>query len=307
MGGTVPVAERSILALGGHEFSRRRGNEAIRDHLLGLVPRERPRVCLLPTASGDPADQIAAFRSSVGERVCELSHVSLFRLETEACDVAEHLLAQDLIYVGGGSMLNLIAIWRAHGIDELLRRCWERGVILAGPERRGDVLVRVGREPLGRDRPARPRARADRRAPERALPPRPGTAAGDPGRGRAPPAPGLRDRRRRRASLPRRSSPTAAVTAREEAGGVEGRARRPRARPRGAHASRRRWRPRGWRSTRSRRRCRSCARSGRCAPAGCDEVPRRAAGSAARPGLAADLVVHIPSQMSCGADAERPR
>jgi peptidase E len=132
MGGTVPVAERSILALGGHEFSRRRGNEAIRDHLLGLVPRERPKVCLLPTASGDPTDQIAAFRSSVGERECELSHISLFRLEAEGLDVAEHLLAQDLIYVGGGSMLNLIAIWRAHGVDELLRRCWERGVILAG-------------------------------------------------------------------------------------------------------------------------------------------------------------------------------
>lgn len=129
---TLPVAERSILALGGHEFSRRRGNEALRDHLLGLVGRERPRVCLLPTASGDPGDQIAAFRSSLGERDCELSHVSLFRLEAEAVDVAEHLLAQDLIYVGGGSMLNLVAIWRVHGVDELLRRCWERGVVLAG-------------------------------------------------------------------------------------------------------------------------------------------------------------------------------
>ena len=85
------------------------------------APR-RPRVCLLPTASGDPADQIAAFRSSLGGRGCELSHVSLFRLEAEAVDLAAHLLAQDLIYVGGGSMLNLLAIWRAHGIDEILRR-----------------------------------------------------------------------------------------------------------------------------------------------------------------------------------------
>jgi peptidase E len=128
----VPLAERSILALGGHEFSRRRGNEAIRDHLLGLLPGPRPKLCLLPTASGDPADQIAAFRSSFAERECELSHLSLFRLEAEAVDLAEHLLSRDAIYVGGGSMLNLIAIWRAHGVDDLLRRCWERGIVLAG-------------------------------------------------------------------------------------------------------------------------------------------------------------------------------
>ena len=128
----VTPGSRTILALGGHEFSRKRGNEALRDYMLALADGPRPRVCLLPTASGDPADQIAAFRASLGGLSCELSHVSLFRLETEAVDLADHLLAQDLIYVGGGSMLNLLAIWRAHGIDDVLRRCWERGVVMAG-------------------------------------------------------------------------------------------------------------------------------------------------------------------------------
>lgn len=123
---------RTILALGGHEFSRKRGNEALRDYMLALADGPRPKVCLLPTASGDPADQIAAFRSNLGGQECELSHVSLFRLETEVVDLAQHLLAQDLIYVGGGSMLNLLAIWRAHGIDEVLRACWERGIVMVG-------------------------------------------------------------------------------------------------------------------------------------------------------------------------------
>lgn len=124
--------QRTILALGGHEFSRKRGNEALRDYVLGLARTREPRVCLLPTASGDPAEQIAAFRASLAEADCRLSHVSLFRLETETVDLEGHLLAQDLIYVGGGSMVNLLAIWRAHGIDRILRRCWERGVVLAG-------------------------------------------------------------------------------------------------------------------------------------------------------------------------------
>lgn len=132
--GLAALESRTILALGGHEFSRKRGNEAIRNYMLALVGdrgREQ-RVCLLPTASGDPAEQITAFRTSLNGLRCTLSHVSLFRLESESVDLARHLLSQDLIYVGGGSMVNLLAVWRAHGIDEILRECWQRGVVLAG-------------------------------------------------------------------------------------------------------------------------------------------------------------------------------
>ena len=127
-----PRRRRTILALGGHEFSRKRGNEALCDYMLALVDRPEPRVCLLPTASGDPAEQIWAFRTALGPLSCRLSHISLFRVERERIDLAEHLLAQDLIYVGGGSLVNLLAIWRAHGLDSILRECWERGIVLAG-------------------------------------------------------------------------------------------------------------------------------------------------------------------------------
>ena len=95
--------------------------------------RRTPRICLLPTASGDPedADRPLLRRSSTA-RACEPSHVSLFRLGHAGVDLREHLLAQDLIYVGGGSLLNLLAIWRAHGLDAILREAWERGVVLCG-------------------------------------------------------------------------------------------------------------------------------------------------------------------------------
>ena len=66
---------------------------------------------------------------------CEPSHVSLFRRDKGAglgCDLAEHLLDQDLIYVGGGSVVSLLGVWRAHGLDEVLRECWRRGVVLCG-------------------------------------------------------------------------------------------------------------------------------------------------------------------------------
>ena len=121
-----------IVALGGHEFRPRPGDLAIVRHLLDLTGAERPRVCLLPTASGDPQEGIGSFHTVLGSHECEPSHISLFRLERERVDLREHLLEQDLIYVAGGSMLNLIAIWRAHGLGRILAEAWKRGVLLAG-------------------------------------------------------------------------------------------------------------------------------------------------------------------------------
>lgn len=127
-----PRSQRTIVALGGHEFSWVPGNSAIGDYLLGLTGSDRPRVCLLPTASGDPVDQITSFRRFFGSRGAEATHLSLFRLEGQALSVREHLLSQDMIYAGGGSMLNLIAIIRAHRIDEILEEAWRRGILLCG-------------------------------------------------------------------------------------------------------------------------------------------------------------------------------
>jgi len=125
-------ARSRILALGGHDFDRRAGNDAICDLIVDLAELPRPRVCLLPTASGDPEDQIASFRRAFGERDCIPHAISLFRLGDRPVDIRAELLSQDVIYAGGGSMLNLLAIWRAHGLDEILRECWRQGVLIVG-------------------------------------------------------------------------------------------------------------------------------------------------------------------------------
>jgi dipeptidase E len=121
-----------IVALGGHEFRARPPELAIVDHLLHMTGAERPRVCLLPTAGGDPQEGIASFYSVLDRFDCEPSHVSLFRLERERVDLRAHLLEQDMVYVAGGSMLNLVAIWRAHGLERLMQEAWESGVLLVG-------------------------------------------------------------------------------------------------------------------------------------------------------------------------------
>ncbi|HEX6456864.1 MAG TPA: peptidase E [Solirubrobacterales bacterium] len=129
------TAVRRILALGGHEFSARPPDRAVCELLLRLSAERgaaRPRICILPTASGDTSEQIASFYSAFSERQCEPSDVSLFRLGRRPLALRDHLLSQDLIYVGGGSMVNLLAVWEAHDVASILSLAWREGIVLAG-------------------------------------------------------------------------------------------------------------------------------------------------------------------------------
>ncbi|MBN1529755.1 MAG: peptidase E [Thermoleophilaceae bacterium] len=122
---------RQIVALGGGGFSMEAGNPLLDDYVLRATGRERPRVCFLPSASGDADHYIVRFYQAFSADRCEPSHISLFR-RGGASGWREHLLSQDLIYVGGGSVISLLGVWQAHGIDAVMREAWERGIVLSG-------------------------------------------------------------------------------------------------------------------------------------------------------------------------------
>ena len=124
-----------ILALGGHDFSSRPPDRAVCELMLRLATERaggRPKICIVPTASGDTSDLIAGFYSAFGERACDPSDLSLFRLGRRPVALRDHLLAQDLVYVGGGSLVNLLAVWEAHDLGEILSLAWRQGIVLAG-------------------------------------------------------------------------------------------------------------------------------------------------------------------------------
>ncbi|HEY1507731.1 MAG TPA: peptidase E [Solirubrobacteraceae bacterium] len=121
-----------IVAFGGGGFSTDWGNTLLDDYVLALTGCERPRVCFLPTASGDADHYVVRFYRAFAASRCEPSHISLFRRETGVGDPLAHLLAQDLVYVGGGSLVSLLGTWRAHGIDHALRQAWQTGVVMCG-------------------------------------------------------------------------------------------------------------------------------------------------------------------------------
>jgi dipeptidase E len=121
---------RQIVALGGGGFSEDPRGAALDDYILDASGADRPRVCFLATAGGDNSSYIVKFYGAFSERVCTPTHLNLFNRTVD--DVRELLLSQDVIYVGGGNTVNLLAVWRAQGIDEVMREAWERGIVLAG-------------------------------------------------------------------------------------------------------------------------------------------------------------------------------
>lgn len=124
-----------IVAFGGGGFSMEAGNPLLDDYVLSITGQERPRVCFVPTASGDADHYLVRFYRHFA-RLAEASHLSLFRRDKAGGavegDIRAHLLRQDLIYVGGGSLLSLLGAWKAHGIDSMLRAAWRKGVVLCG-------------------------------------------------------------------------------------------------------------------------------------------------------------------------------
>jgi len=119
----------TIVAMGGGGFSQQPEDPRLDDYVLAATGVDRPRVCFLPTASGNVDRYLAIFYPAFAAKALA-SHLDLFVLDGR--DLRAFLLAQDVIYVGGGNTANMVSIWRLHGVDRILREAWERGVVLAG-------------------------------------------------------------------------------------------------------------------------------------------------------------------------------
>ena len=129
---TVALRDRQILAMGGGGFTMEPANPLLDDFVLSLAAAPRPRILFLPTAAGDTTGQINAFYARFAGRGCVPEHLSLFRLAEVERPLAEIVCEQDIVYAGGGSMRNLLAIWRAHELDRVLIEAWRGGTVLAG-------------------------------------------------------------------------------------------------------------------------------------------------------------------------------
>ena len=115
-----------IVAMGGGGFQM--DDPLLDAEVLRLVGKDRPRICLIPTASGDAPDVVDRFHGAFAG--CDTAVLRLFDREVE--DIERFLVDRDVVYVTGGNTVNLLAVWRAHGVDAALRAASEAGVVLAG-------------------------------------------------------------------------------------------------------------------------------------------------------------------------------
>ncbi|MEU0031733.1 peptidase E [Streptomyces sp. NPDC006335] len=127
----MAVVPAHRLALLGGGFSTD-DDGLLDDWVLSQVQAPRPKVCFVPTASGDAPAYVEQFLAAYQSRSCEPSVLQLFRRELDDDALRTFLLSQDVVYVGGGNTANMLAVWRAHGVDRLLRKAFGRGTLLCG-------------------------------------------------------------------------------------------------------------------------------------------------------------------------------
>ena len=126
----VGINMKQVIAIGGGGFTDEKNNLKIEKYLLAQVKKEKPKICLLPQASGESQAYILKFFETFVKLGAEPSWISLFGLVNPSWK--QHLLNQDIIYVGGGNFRSLLALWKAWEMDKMLIEAYNKGIILSG-------------------------------------------------------------------------------------------------------------------------------------------------------------------------------
>jgi dipeptidase E len=123
------VAERQIVGLGGGGGGDEAATRRLLAHAVGLAGASEPKIAVVPTAVGDDPATVLRLYDLLPARAAT-SRVSFFPWPPPG--LRELVLAQDVVFVCGGNTANMLAIWRVHAFDRILREAWEAGILLTG-------------------------------------------------------------------------------------------------------------------------------------------------------------------------------
>jgi peptidase E len=127
---------RRIVAIGGGGFLMERRPSKLDAFFVEAARVRRPRICFVSTGGGDPEEALAKYYKAFSRFDCRLAHLAFFRKPRSGAirldDIEQGVLAQDAIYVGGGNTRSMLAVWREWGLDKILRKAWDAGVLLGG-------------------------------------------------------------------------------------------------------------------------------------------------------------------------------
>ena len=120
---------KNIVAIGGGGFGRSIGSLIIEKYIISLVSKKRPRICFIPTASGDNSLYKLNFYRAFSKLDCITSHIDFFS-RTE--DLKKKVLTQDIIYVGGGNTKSMLAVWKEWNLHNILQSAYDKGMVMSG-------------------------------------------------------------------------------------------------------------------------------------------------------------------------------
>ena len=120
---------KNIVAIGGGGFGRSLGSLEIEKYIISLVNKKRPKICFIPTASGDSSLYKLNFYRAFSKLDCITSHIDFFS-RTE--NLEEKVLSQDIIYVGGGNTKSMLAVWKEWNLHIILQNAYEKGIVMSG-------------------------------------------------------------------------------------------------------------------------------------------------------------------------------
>jgi len=120
---------RQVIAIGGGGFGRTQESNLIEQFILDQTSKKNPKICFIPTATGDLDPYIVNYYSVFSKLDCDPSHISFFK---RTIDLEEHILKQDAIFVGGGNTKSMLAVWKEWGLDLILKKAYDRGVVMSG-------------------------------------------------------------------------------------------------------------------------------------------------------------------------------
>ncbi len=121
--------KKHIVAIGGGGFGRINSSNLIEKYILNLSEKTTPKICFLPTATGDSDNYIVRFYSIFTRLNCKPSHIEFFK---RTSDITTHIMDQDVVFVGGGNTKSMLAIWNDWGMSDLLNNAYNQGVIMSG-------------------------------------------------------------------------------------------------------------------------------------------------------------------------------
>ena len=120
---------KHIIAIGGGGFGRSSGKLKIERYIKSLSKPKHPRICFIPTATGDDNNYKVSFYKIFSSIGCKPSHIDLFK---RTLDLKHHINKQDIIYVGGGNTRSMLAVWKEWGLDIILKKAYDKGIVMSG-------------------------------------------------------------------------------------------------------------------------------------------------------------------------------